>query len=962
MTDLEIIQEFSAAGRHQECLQTCQNYLQANQEEAYAYKYAGKSLLALGQLEKAQQCLVKAHQLDGSDPEIAKDIGNIFLNHGNTGTALGWYETALEIKIDYAPAISNIANLKRLSGKTQEAIDLFKRAIQADPKLIQAYIGAATSFLALADLDQAKSFAKKALEINSNTPGVNETLGIIYQNERNPSQAIEYYKKEVEINPKAYISLLNSGLLLLQNGQAEAALELLVKASALAPSEQCSLLLAQVYQNLGQFKEAINEYQKLDISQSKDKSIPFNLGLCLLNTGHNNAAIEKFKIAIQLDETYIPALGNIGTAFKREGRNLEAIQATQKVLDLDPDNTDAHINLGAIYQDIGQLNDALAYTLKSIQLNTDNPTAHMNLGGIYKDLGQLDHALASTLKALELKPDNPIAHMNLGGIYQDLGQLDNALVSTLKSLELEPENPGALNNLNVLITKFTLSEANTQSLTKAYEHLINLYNISHSKLSKIFTQAFLPLIQEAAKSDPIVSVDNNALVNLANDWRLRKSLTLLIPPHQAIEQFLTRLRKELLELAANQQKIPEKLKGLTEALATQCFLNEYVYEQSPEEESLVNQLIYDTRHNQELLTQYLAIIACYTPIHKLNVNQEWLKDYPTAREEGRALIQTQLEEPKEEERIKDSIQSDCEVNDAVSAKVQDMYEENPYPRYRYADFTDKSVAQNISKAIRIESTKKNLQFAEELTSNSSRPRILIAGCGTGNQVINASRYKNAQITAIDLSSSSLAYAIRKANEYGMNNVDFRKMDLLDVGALDETFDTIECGGVLHHMEAPAKGLSALTQRLKPGGYIKIGLYSDIARQVIVEARNQIKALCLKSTPDGIRTFRTKVLSGEFKELSDLPQCGNDFYVLSACRDLCFHVQEHRFTTDLLQNLLDTNGLIFCGFIVPEAIRKNYRTQFPSDTDITSLKNWGNFEKQHPSTFAGMYQFWAYKPS
>ena len=443
MTDLEIIQEFSAAGRHQECLQTCQNYLQANQEEAYAYKYAGKSLLALGQLEKAQQCLVKAHQLDGSDPEIAKDIGNIFLNHGNTGTALGWYETALEIKIDYAPAISNIANLKRLSGKTQEAIDLFKRAIQADPKLIQAYIGAATSFLALADLDQAKSFAKKALEINSNTPGVNETLGIIYQNERNPSQAIEYYKKEVEINPKAYISLLNSGLLLLQNGQAEAALELLVKASALAPSEQCSLLLAQVYQNLGQFKEAINEYQKLDISQSKDKSIPFNLGLCLLNTGHNNAAIEKFKIAIQLDETYIPALGNIGTAFKREGRNLEAIQATQKVLDLDPDNTDAHINLGAIYQDIGQLNDALAYTLKSIQLNTDNPTAHMNLGGIYKDLGQLDHALASTLKALELKPDNPIAHMNLGGIYQDLGQLDNALVSTLKALELKPDNPTA---------------------------------------------------------------------------------------------------------------------------------------------------------------------------------------------------------------------------------------------------------------------------------------------------------------------------------------------------------------------------------------------------------------------------------------------------------------------------------------------------------------------------------------
>ena len=78
MTDLAAIKELSTAGRHQECLQACQNTLQGNPEEAFAYKYAGKSLLALGQLEKAHQCLDKAHQLDGSDPEIVKDIDNIF--------------------------------------------------------------------------------------------------------------------------------------------------------------------------------------------------------------------------------------------------------------------------------------------------------------------------------------------------------------------------------------------------------------------------------------------------------------------------------------------------------------------------------------------------------------------------------------------------------------------------------------------------------------------------------------------------------------------------------------------------------------------------------------------------------------------------------------------------------------------------------------------------------------------
>ena len=92
----------------------------------------------------------------------------------------------------------------------------------------------------------------------------------------------------------------------------------------------------------------------------------------------------------------------------------------------------------------------------------------------------------------------------------------------------------------------------------------------------------------------------------------------------------------------------------------------------------------------------------------------------------------------------------------------------------------------------------------------------------------------------------------------MNNVDFRKMDLLGVADLDETFDTIECSGVLHHMEDPAKGLSALRKQLKPGGYIKLGLYSDIARQEIVKVRKQIKQLGLKSTADRIRKFRKQV--------------------------------------------------------------------------------------------------------
>ena len=187
---------------------------------------------------------------------------------------------------------------------------------------------------------------------------------IIFQNKRNSQQAVESYQKELAINPKSNTSLLNLGLLLLQQGNATAAIEPLTRAAETNPSEQCSLLLAQSYQCMGKLTEAITEYRKIDLSKTQDKFIPFNLGECLLKTGSNVDAIEAFKLAVKIDESFIAAWGNIGTALMNEGRYQEALPATQKVLELDPDNATAHMNLGNIYKELGNLDQAIASTLK----------------------------------------------------------------------------------------------------------------------------------------------------------------------------------------------------------------------------------------------------------------------------------------------------------------------------------------------------------------------------------------------------------------------------------------------------------------------------------------------------------------------------------------------------------------------------------------------------------------------
>ena len=125
------------------------------------------------------------------------------------------------------------------------------------------------------------------------------------------------------------------------------------------------------------------------------------------------------------------------------------------------------------------------------------------------------------------------------------------------------------------------------------------------------------------------------------------------------------------------------------------------------------------------------------------------------------------------------------------------------------------------------------------------------------------------------------------------------------------------------MQNPAKGLASLNRKLKPGGYIKIGLY--MARQTVSSARELIQKQGIQSTPEGIRNFRRQIFDDHQHELKNISVLVNDFYSLSECRDLCFHVQEH-FTTESLQQLLSSENLVF-GLHASESIKRAYQDQF-----------------------------------
>jgi ubiquinone/menaquinone biosynthesis C-methylase UbiE len=236
--------------------------------------------------------------------------------------------------------------------------------------------------------------------------------------------------------------------------------------------------------------------------------------------------------------------------------------------------------------------------------------------------------------------------------------------------------------------------------------------------------------------------------------------------------------------------------------------------------------------------------------------------------------------------------------------------------------------------------------------------VLVAGCGTGRQPIQAAMtYARASVLAVDLSLVSLAYAKRRAGDLGVDNIRFARADILGLGGIAERFEVIECSGVLHHMADPEMGLRALLRVLAPGGFLKLALYSRAARRNVSRLRGWIAEQGFTADLDGIRAFRRRLRDDAHPDAAGTRR-SVDFYATSAIRDLLFHAQEHRFTVPLIGQLLVDNGLEFLGFLFANpTVKRAYLRQFPDDPACLDLGNWDRFERENPLIFVAMYQFW-----
>lgn len=691
------------------------------------------------------------------------------------------------------------------------------------------------------------------------------------------------------------------------------------------------------------------------------------LGSATMENGHPEEAISLFRRAVAAEPKSPFLRFNLGEAYRRTRAYALAVPCFQQAVARKPDFCEAIALAGESLLMIGRQEEAERYFQKALKLAPHLPSALHGLGVLELRRAAPATAVPHFRKALAaIQPGHslgPSLLANLGRAYLQIGEGVAGFEALSLAIEARPDEPE-------LWSLLAASLRNTQVVPRG-EHfrriLAALFELNTVNPRDLATAALACLAQDHAIArlldgiegapDDLQSLlwdDSGVAARLLGDPLCRRLLSTAPVPSVPVELLLVQLRSDLLALAVGSAAADADEFELAVCLARQSFLNEYVHYVSPDEEVSLERLIgaldRDDLGDRPQDAMCVAIVASYrslsnTPLAKRLYEKSW----PALAD----VLCEQLHEPRVEAAIRAQLTVLKPPSDATSVAVREQYEQSPYPRW-----TRSSVGRPLQFGSAVARALPHL--AQKDLPSVSNPRILIAGCGTGLEMMRVvNSYEGASVLAVDLSATSLAYAARKAGDYSVSDVAFMQADILDLTLLPETFDLIESFGVLHHMADPRAGLGVLSGLLKPRGLLSIGLYSEIARQPIVEARAHIDREGYPANLTGIRLLRRDLMLRKKPELEAVMSPASDFWTTSDCRDLLFHVNEHRFTLPQISDMLRAAKLAFLGV---EFGNETDRTRFLSALDSPMAVQDANalhrYEVEHPEVFGDTYRVWA----
>ncbi|MET0181622.1 MAG: tetratricopeptide repeat protein, partial [Caulobacterales bacterium] len=539
--------------------------------------------------------------------------------------------------------------------------------------------------------------------------------------------------------------------------------------AASSASGESALAMAVDHFNARRYAAAEEIALRLKQEDSKDGRVLNLLGGIALERSDFAGAVTHLTAAsrVQGGNPYI--WFNLGEAHRRGGAFAKSLPGYRKAVSIKSDFAEAYAMIGEAQRALNLPSEAEKAYRAALAINPHLTLALNGVGLAHLTAARFAEAARAFSEAIKASPRDPALHANLGQALYQSGDTPGALTAMLDAHALAPENE----DFQRLLARSFLHVREAPIHTHVRSALMALFQSPSVNPRTLATAALSVLKREhdldvflqrieanAVRADEIVADFEADLNDLRGDPLFIALLSSAPAPDIGFELALRAMRKHALLNGSR------SLAFLC-ALARQCFLNEYIYYAGDDEKVALGALRATIAAEGGSWEEW-ALLSCYAPLYR-----EAVKPRDGAPEAFAPLLREQIDEPLRELEIADRIRALKPLSDEVSLVVQAQYEESPYPRWTRFDLSTPRPFADVVKAALP-------PLPEKMIPNIAAPRILIGGCGTGLETMRIlNSYQNASVLALDLSRTSIAYGMRKLNEYGFENVEHVHGDILD---------------------------------------------------------------------------------------------------------------------------------------------------------------------------------------
>lgn len=364
-----------------------------------------------------------------NDPGAHNNLAVVYYNKGLYDEAIEELEKALLIDSNFVLAKNNLEIVLKKSGRLEEKIEQLSRAIEKEPQ----------------DEDTILELADTYHKVNRY------------------SQAINLYKKILDLNARSFEAHYGFGITLKSLGKYDDALEEFKKALEIKISPAVYLSLGEVYFNKGVIDLAIKNFEESLLLEPSSAEGHFLLGFALGEKGKMKESIEEVKKAIALNPALAQFEPNLPIDIKDHKGHLEFLKEHLGTPKISQDEYQVHYNLAMTYRNKGLFNETKRELEECLKLKAHDPALSLALGEITIYLHQPDEAITHFKHASEKGLDSAQCVNALGVAHILKGEFGKAINYFQKALTLEKNFPQALNNLAV-------TQLNRGKITEAIEN------------------------------------------------------------------------------------------------------------------------------------------------------------------------------------------------------------------------------------------------------------------------------------------------------------------------------------------------------------------------------------------------------------------------------------------------------------------------------------------------------------